>query len=947
MMILAAPLMLLGLLVLPLLWWLLRAVPPAPRPQPFPAIRLLAGLQATRQEALRAPPWLLLLRLLAGALLVFGLAQPVLVQQGSIAPASRNLLIVLDDGWAAAVDWPLRIAALDVLLDRAGRAGQLVRLLSTAADESGTIRPPGAPVRPAQLRAEIDARRPRSWNTDRAAAARVLDQVAADAGGRVGSIVYLSDGVATGGDAALAATLHRLGPAREWHADPQRLRLLLPPVSTADGLTARVGALPQAAARPFTVQAEDAEGGTLARVDGTIPAGAEQGQARIVLPVELRNRIARLVLDGAAGPAGLRLLDEGDRRRPVGLIATGSFTDAPLLGPLFYLRRALALDTELRTGDVASLLSRQLSVLIAPDGTLDDARVRQRVTDWVRGGGMLIRFAGPVLAAAEQAGPTSPPDQGPADQAPADPASPDPAGEPAADAVARTLLPAPLLEGARTLGGAMSWSRPAHLARFGADTPFAGLDAPSDVTVSRQVLARPSIDLDARSWARLSDGTPLVTHAALGAGQVVLFHVTSTSDWSTLPFSGLFVQMLHRLVQRSAGLSTQGGDAVLAPVSTLDGDGVAGAPPPSARALAAREFGRTAASAQHPPGLYGPPSDRRALNAGDALPPLAASASFGAASDLAGRVPDRPLGPPLLAAALVLLAIELVATLWLRGLLRPIPGQAGRRAARSAPVLLLVGGLLLAAALAASASARAEDAPPAAALQTRLGYVVTGDAQTDNVSRAGLEGLSNYVNARTSASLGHPDAVHPGQDDLAFYPLLYWPIIQGAAADPGAISALNAYMNRGGILLIDTRGSDTGGGSFTGLATTGPQALRQATAGLDIPPLAPVDSSNVLSHSFYLLHAFPGRYVGAPVWVAATGEPGRDNVSPLIIGANDWASAWAIDAAGDTPYAVIPGGERQRTLAYRFGVNAVIYALTGNYKSDQVHVPALLQRLGE
>jgi hypothetical protein len=154
-------------------------------------------------------------------------------------------------------------------------------------------------------------------------------------------------------------------------------------------------------------------------------------------------------------------------------------------------------------------------------------------------------------------------------------------------------------------------------------------------------------------------------------------------------------------------------------------------------------------------------------------------------------------------------------------------------------------------------------------------------------------------------------------------------------------------MNRGGILLIDTKGSDTGGGSFTGLAVPGPQALRQATTGLDIPPLAPVDSGNVLSHSFYLLHAFPGRYVGAPVWVAATGEPGRDNVSPLIIGANDWASAWAIDAAGDTPYAVIPGGERQRTLAYRFGVNAVIYALTGNYKSDQVHVPALLQRLGE
>lgn len=923
-MILVAPLMLLGLLTLPLLWWLLRAIPPLPRTQPFPAMRLLAGLRASRQEAQRAPLWLLLLRLLAVFLLVLGLAQPVLVQRGSVAPITRPLLILLDDGWAASSDWPQRIAALDALLDRAGRAGQRVRLLGSTRDESDTIGPPGPPMRPEPLRAILDARRPRSWNTDRAAAARALDRM----DGPAPMIVYFSDGLATSGDADLARALRRLGGVREWRPDPGRLRVMLPPASTAEGLTARIGALPQSVARPFSVRAVDADGGTLARIEGAIAANTPQAEARFALPVELRNRIARLVLDGSPGPAGLCLLDEGDRRRPVGLLASGNFTDAPLLGPLFYLRRALAGDTELRTGDASSLLSRQLSVLIATDGTLRDTASRRKVADWVRSGGMLIRFAGPRLAAGEQADPLVDPDGGPAGN---------PAGALGGDPVAATLLPAPLLDGARTLGGAMSWTRPAKLAAFGADTPFAGLDVPADVTVSRQVLARPAPDLDTRSWARLSDGTPLVTHAPLGAGQVVLFHVTSTSDWSTLPFSGLFMQMLHRLVQRSAGLAAQGGDAMLAPVSILDGDGVAGIPPPSARSLAARDFGRVAASAQHPPGLYGPASDRRALNAGDALPPLGAAAPFGIASDLAGRVPDRPLGPWLLAAAILLLAVELVATLRLRGLL-PLPAKMMARRTIVPAMLLSL--------LAAATPASAAEVPPAA-LQTRLGYVVTGDTQTDTVSREGLEGLSSYVNARTSAMLGHPDAVHPGQDDLAFYPLLYWPITGGASADPSAIAALNAYMNRGGILLIDTRGSDAGNGSFTGLGAPGPQALRQATSGLDIPPLAQVDNGHVLSHSFYLLHAFPGRYVGAPVWVAAAGEPGNDNVSPLIIGANDWASAWAVDAAGDNPFAVIPGGERQRTLAYRFGVNAVIYALTGNYKSDQVHVPALLQRLGE
>jgi hypothetical protein len=70
-------------------------------------------------------------------------------------------------------------------------------------------------------------------------------------------------------------------------------------------------------------------------------------------------------------------------------------------------------------------------------------------------------------------------------------------------------------------------------------------------------------------------------------------------------------------------------------------------------------------------------------------------------------------------------------------------------------------------------------------------------------------------------------------------------------------------------------------------------------------------------------------------------------VSPVIVGANDWAAAWAVDSAGRNPFATIPGGARQRTLAYRFGVNLVMYALTGNYKGDQVHVPSLLERLGQ
>ncbi len=165
----------------------------------------------------------------------------------------------------------------------------------------------------------------------------------------------------------------------------------------------------------------------------------------------------------------------------------------------------------------------------------------------------------------------------------------------------------------------------------------------------------------------------------------------------------------------------------------------------------------------------------------------------------------------------------------------------------------------------------------------------------------------------------------------------------GAAPTPTAITALNSYMANGGIILIDTRDGGSGADFNPGAEVV----LKRLGRELAIPPLTPLSIDHVLARSFYLLHEFPGRYDGATVWVQRDQDRANDSVSPVIIGGNDWAAAWAVDGNGHNPYAVIPGGARQRTLAYRFGVNLVMYALTGNYKGDQVHVPAILERLGQ
>ncbi|MEE8534703.1 MAG: DUF4159 domain-containing protein, partial [Kiloniellales bacterium] len=543
--------------------------------------------------------------------------------------------------------------------------------------------------------------------------------------------------------------------------------------------------------------------------------------------------------------------------------------------------------------------------------------------DWVRRGGLLLRFAGPRLAES---------------------AVPDPAK---AD---DRLLPVRLRGGDRRLSGVLTWNQPARLAPFDPKSPFAGIDLPDDVVIKRQVLAEPSLDLGEKTWARLADGSPLVTAARLGEGRIVLVHTTAKTDWSNLPLSGLFVAMLRRVITVSQGVaSAEQGKRPLPPVEVMDGFGLLGRPAATTLALDPEDLKRGLVGPRHPPGYYGTQEQRRAHNLAAADPPLAPITELPdrvhVGTYAAGRETD--LKPWLLAAALLLSLGDLGIALALRGLL----GTALTRGlTRGAAVVLFLAVALPAGPLFAQAPppVSANDARALeATLQTRLAYLETGVPALDELSRAGLSGLARVLRRRTSIEAGEPLAVDPARDELAFFSLLYWPI---AAEQPDlneiAVRKLNAFMRNGGTILFDLR-EPTAGTTIFGRASPGAQALQRLTRDLDIPPLAPVPPDHVLTKSFYLMQEFPGRLSGGALWLEASQARVNDGVSSVLIGSNDWARAWATDELGQPLHAVVPGGERQRELAYRFGVNLAMYAMTGNYKADQVHIPFILERLGQ
>ena len=283
-----------------------------------------------------------------------------------------------------------------------------------------------------------------------------------------------------------------------------------------------------------------------------------------------------------------------------------------------------------------------------------------------------------------------------------------------------------------------------------------------------------------------------------------------------------------------------------------------------------------------------------------------------------------------------------------------VSGRLGRLGPGAAVVLLA----LLPMTDRAQAQSVADQRAIAATEGVVLAYVITGDAAVDAVSLAGLRGLGDQLWNRTAVEPLDPMGVDLEKDELAFFPFLYWPVTANAALpSAAAYSRLNRFLRTGGLILFDTRDGDIAG---AGGASAEAQALQRIAAGLDVPALEPLPEDHVLTRSFYLLQAFPGRFGGGGLWVEAAapdaaraeGMPFRnlnDGVTPVVIGGNDWASAWAVDDAGGPMFPVGRGyaGEQQREYAYRFGINLVMYVLTGNYKSDQVHVPALLERLGK
>ena len=254
-------------------------------------------------------------------------------------------------------------------------------------------------------------------------------------------------------------------------------------------------------------------------------------------------------------------------------------------------------------------------------------------------------------------------------------------------------------------------------------------------------------------------------------------------------------------------------------------------------------------------------------------------------------------------------------------------GAERRRALRL--LGLVAGGLVAAPAAVFDGSARAEGQRA-----VRIALLDLGSIPENRVS--GLEALVQEVIRNSSVALSaNISRVSPSSPSLFEYPFVILVGDQGfPAVDRAIVDNLRLYVRGGGTLFVD----DSSGLEDSAFDRSVRRLLARLLPGQRLRPLG---REHALYRSFFILRRVAGRLVVkdhlSGVW---TGD-----ITPVIYSQNDLFGALARTRAGDWRFDVVPGGTRQRTEARKLGVNLLLFALTGNYKLDAVHVDTLLNRM--
>ena len=569
------------------IWFLMRSMPRKPELVTLPTVRFLEDLPDDEQTPKDMPWWQKLMRVTTLAMVITGMAGP---EFNPDEPFDGNgpVVLAVDNDWASANNWSAVSAEMQDIIASAERDHRQIYILSTAAPDDDMPFHILGPMSAEDAKKQVQSVTPRPWGSDHIGAIDALDQIKTNADSPV---FWLNNGLEDKGAKEFAEKLKELGSLTVIQQTPEDMPfLVMEPKIEGNYIITKVLRANTQGDRNLILTASDQGGNALAQEEVKFKSGEADAQVIFELPAEMRNQLAKISVENINTAGSVVLLDEKSRHRPVGVIRSDNTSSSQsLLNESTYVRSALSPHTNLYQGSVDDLLERSLSVMIMTDGVQLDEEQEDKIQQWVENGGTLLRFAGPRLAAQE--------DQD------------------------DELLPVQIREGDRTLGGGIARNKAATIAPFEEGSPFFGLETDDNIVIKRKVIAEPGLETEEKTWATLSDGTPFVTGARAGDGWVVLVHTTANTNWSNLPLSKLFIDMMRNVVAHSQGIAADvdeiGGS--FEPIKLLDGLGQLSSQTGNAQALTKEDMQEGNIAPEHPPGIYGHGGIRYAHNLASAI----------------------------------------------------------------------------------------------------------------------------------------------------------------------------------------------------------------------------------------------------------------------------------------------------------------------------------------
>lgn len=584
-----------ALLLLIPFYMIMRSVPPKAKEEDFPFIKMLFDLTTDEQETDKMPWWQRAVNLAAVSAVAIAAAGPNILDNPNFENEGP-VLIAVDNGWASGPEWNERVESMISIVRHAHNDGRQVMILPTAPSHNNNgIQPSGLLDAQAALD-YIERLQPESWSVNHELSEDVLEAL----NGEFGASFWLSNGLQSEATIDFAVTLNDIAPLTVLDNDnDDTVHLIMNPEYENGNyrITVQRSEVPDTQI-PLSISAYTEDNVLIARQEFSFADDALSGDVTFDSTIRNANGhgledVFRFVIDGEKGAGAVALVDEKWKPRTVGIAIQSEFDVSSLLGEAYYINVALADQANTIVDNIESLIDGgEVSVLMVPDSVIMNDIVRSKLENWVRDGGTLVRFSGQNLAR--------------------DAHRDDP------------LLPVDLRQGTRALTGGSSSDEHSDLAAFGSNSPFFGLELDNGVNIDRQILAQPGPETDERTWAALSDGTPLVTANDVGDGQVILFHTTPNTQWSDLSLSPLFVDMLVGVVQQSNSIENTSDYQlpVMPPISVLDGLGDLEAPLSVVQSISQTIVQNQDMGPLHPPGFYGNTVTRFAYNISDTVTDL-------------------------------------------------------------------------------------------------------------------------------------------------------------------------------------------------------------------------------------------------------------------------------------------------------------------------------------